>query len=369
MILVMRQTLRFVIGLVLGLALLTWITSVIVQRTTRNWFQKDVTLRAQLVVSGARQALSLHWNREDRKDLRAMLAEITRDERIPSAAACTTDLTMLASTPGFLKFSCEQVGTHVRQTADAPLQQWFPWHHTDSLPGGSVMVSAIPVEDGDKPLGFIILVQDLSYAERREEKTKQFVLLAFGFLAVAAAAITIPVARLSWRRWSDEIRRLARGEALQCPEFRPILRDVRELVDRIMVEKETELEGGAWTPQRLKLTLTRHLHGERIIIMANREPYVHDRKEDGSVKVVHPASGLATALEPVMRACSGIWVGHGSGSADRDVMDNKGRIRVPPGEESYFVRPVWLSEDEEAGYHYGLCFDQRLVVVKLTVVV
>jgi hypothetical protein len=49
-------------------------------------------------------------------------------------------------------------------------------------------------------------------------------------------------------------------------------------------------------------------------------------------------------------------------------MDNKGRIRVPPGEESYFVWPVWLSEDEEASYH-GLCFDQRLVVVKLTVVV
>ena len=115
----MRQTLRFVIGLVLGLALLTWITSLIVQRTARNWFQKDVTLRAQLVINGARQALILLWNRGDREDLHAMLAEITRDERILSAAACTTDLTMLASTPGFPKeFSCEQVGMHVRQTVD-----------------------------------------------------------------------------------------------------------------------------------------------------------------------------------------------------------------------------------------------------------
>ena len=355
MIPVMRQTLRFVAGLVSGLALLTWITSFIVQRTTRNWFQKDVILRAQLVVSGARQALSFHWSKQDRRELLAMLVEITHDERILSAAACTADLNLLTSTAGFPKeFSCALVGPHLRPATDSPLNEWSSWHQSDSLPGGSVLVSAIPVHDGERPLGFVVLVQDLSYAERREAKTKEFVLLAFGFLAVAAAGITILVARLSWRRWSDEIRRLARGEALQRPEFRPILRDVRELVDRIMVEKETELEGGAWTPQRLKLTLSRHLHGEQIIILANREPYVHERKGDGTIKVVHPASGLVTALEPVMRACSGIWIGHGSGSADRDVTDKNGRIRVPPGEESYFVRPVWLSEDEERGYYYGL---------------
>ena len=351
----MRHAIRFIAGLMLALGLLTFLTSLIVQRTTRNWFQKDIILRAQLVVNGARQALSNHWSKEDRKDLQAMLIEIARDERILSAAACNLDLTTLTKTAGFPKeVSCEQVGPHLRPSEDAPLELWKPWNQIYSLPGGSVFVSAIPVNDGERPLGFVVLVQDLSYAERREAKTKQFVLLAFGFLAVAASATTLLVARLSWRTWSKEIRRLARGEALQQPEFRPILRDVRELVDRIMVEKETELEGGAWTPQRLKLTLTRHLHGEQIIIVANREPYVHERLENGSVKIVHPASGLVTALEPVMRACSGIWIAHGSGSADRDVLDQNGRIRVPPGEESYFVRPVWLSQDEERGYYYGL---------------
>jgi trehalose-6-phosphate synthase len=71
-----------------------------------------------------------------------------------------------------------------------------------------------------------------------------------------------------------------------------------------MEEREMELEGGAWTPQRLKLTLTRHLHGEKVVILANREPYIHERQNDGSIKVQHPASGLVTALEPVMHACS-----------------------------------------------------------------
>ena len=177
--------------------------------------------------------------------------------------------------------------------------------------------------------------------------------LAFGFLALGASAATILVARFSWRGWGDEIRRLARGEAPKRPEFQPILRDVRDLVDRIMVEKETELEGGAWTAQRLKLTLTRHLQGEKVVIVANREPYIHERQSDGSIEVRHPASGLVTALEPVMHACSGVWVAHGSGTADRDVTDRSGHIPVPPGDESYLLRRLWLSKDEEQGYYYG----------------
>ena len=350
----MRQAIRFAIGLVLGLALLTWATYFVVQRTTRRWVDKDVRLRAQVVVSGAHPNLIEYWDKEHRQELGNALSVIARDERIMAAAACNPDLSLAASTPGYpAKFSCARVGPHVRPGADATPDSWREWHLHDSLPGGSVMVSASPIREGEVPLGFLVLVHDLSYADRREASTRQFVLGTFGFLAVAASIITLLVARLSWRSWSEEIRRLARGAPPQRPEFRPILRDVRELVDRIMVEKEMELEGGAWTPQRLKLTLTRHLHGETVVLVANREPYIHQRQSDGSIKVVHPASGLVTALEPVMRACSGVWIAHGGGSADRETVDEKNRLRVPPGEESYFMRRVWLSKEEERGYYYG----------------
>jgi len=351
---IMRRAFRFVIGLVLGLALLTWITSILVQRTTRRWVANDANLRAQLVVGAARQTLTSHWRKDQSEELQSTLAEIARNERIMAAAACNGDLSLLASTTTFpSKFSCMEIGNQVRPRADAPMEMWSTWNQRDILPGGSVFVSAIPVFDGDQPLGFVVLVHDLSYAERRESGAQQFVLIAFGFMAVAASVITLLVARHSWRSWSDEIRRLARGEAPKQSEFRPILRDVRELVDRIMVERETEMEGGAWTPQRLKLTLKRHLQGEKVVIVANREPYIHERQADGSIKVLHPASGLVTALEPVVQACSGVWIAHGGGSADRETADKNGRIRVPPGEESYFVRRVWLSKEEEQGYYYG----------------
>ena len=93
--------------------------------------------------------------------------------------------------------------------------------------------------------------------------------------------------------------------------------------------------------------------GRKIVILANREPYIHQHTADGRIEVQHPASGLVTALEPVMRACSGVWVAHGSGNADRETVDRNDHVSVPPGEESYHIRRVWLSEEEQQGYYYG----------------
>ena len=344
---------RFVIGLVLGLALVTWIASAVVQRTTRAWFERDVNLRAQLAAAGARQALVSHWEATARRDLEQLLGEISRDERIMAAAACAPDLSLLASTPGFPRqFSCLSLGSHVRQAPDAPAAAWQTWQTTSLLPGGPVQVHAIPILDGEQALGFLVLVHDLSFVERREATTQRFLLLAFGFLAAAASAVTIVAARLSRRDWSNELRGFLRGEAAR-PEFQPILRDVRELVDRIVGEKDAEHEGGIWTPQRLKQALGRYLQGERVVIVANREPYIHERAKDGSIAIVHPASGLVAALEPVMRACSGVWIAHGGGSADRETVDARFRLKVPPGEESYVLRRVWLSAEQEKGYYYG----------------
>ena len=349
----MRRALRFILALVAGLALLTWGASVLVTRTTRTWFEKDMQLRAQLAISGAREALVSHWDRSQDVELRKVLAALTHDERVLGAAVCGADLALRAQTIDYpAQLSCRAVGPYVRPSVDSPPGDWQSWASAFSLPGGQVHATAIPVLEGERPLGFVVLVHDLSFIERREATTRQFLLLAFGFLALAASVITVVAARLSWRGWSNELRRLIRGER-PPPEFRPFLRDVRDLVERLASERETDGLGGLWTPQRLKNTLSRHLHGERVVIVANREPYVHERTSEGGVALLHPASGLVTALEPVMRACSGVWVAHGSGSADREASDPHGRLSVPPGEDAYVLRRLWLSAEEERGYYYG----------------
>ena len=98
--------------------------------------------------------------------------------------------------------------------------------------------------------------------------------------------------------------------------------------------------------------LRTHLRGDQLIVVSNREPYIHDNV-DGKVVVKRPASGLITAVEPVMRACSGTWIAHGSGSADRAVVDAADRVSVPPGKDDYTLRRIWMSKQEEDGYYYG----------------
>jgi trehalose 6-phosphate synthase len=208
----------------------------------------------------------------------------------------------------------------------------------------------MPIWKGQE-VGFAILLHDLSFIERREAEARTFLVVAFGILAVMAFVVPMFVAKWARYDWSLEVRSLLRSGGQKGQEFQPILSDVRELVGRIANEREDA--PGQWTAERLKQSLNRHLHGERVVILANREPYIHQHTAGGGIEVQHPASGLVTALEPVMRACSGVWVAHGSGDADRETVDRHDRVSVPPGEESYDIRRVWLSEEEQQGYYYG----------------
>ena len=108
----------------------------------------------------------------------------------------------------------------------------------------------------------------------------------------------------------------------------------------------------AWTKERLVDVARTRLGGAKLIVVANREPYIH-RYRDGEVEWIRPAGGLTTALDPVMRACGGVWVAHGSGDADDTVCDPRGRVGVPPDDPSYLLRRVWLTRAEEDGYYYG----------------
>jgi trehalose 6-phosphate synthase len=349
----MPRIARFILALLLGLALLAWVASAVLHTTAREWFERDVNSRAHLELVAARQSLADAWY-GDPKDLQKQLMDMTRDERVMGAAVCDAELKLRANTPGFPDdFNCWTVGPRVR-TADPSgdsAGRFQEWSTVASLPTGRVHVSVMPIRNQGQELGFAILMTDLSFIEQREAKARTFLIVGFGILAVMAFVVPMFVAKWARYDWSLEVRRLLHSGGEKGREFQPILSDVRELVGRIANEREDA--PGQWTAERLKQSLNRHLHGERIVILANREPYVHRHTADGRIEVQHPASGLVTALEPVMRACSGVWVAHGSGDADRETVDSNDHIRVPPGEESYDIRRVWLSEEEQQGYYYG----------------
>jgi len=346
----MPRLAKFVLALLVGLALLTWAASSVVQTTARGWFERDVSARSRIMLLGARDPIRVAWYQSP-GEMQKQLGTLARDERVMGAAACDPDLSVRARTPGFPDdFGCFAVGSRARSDdgSPGPIQEWST---VSALPSGRVHVSVMPIGDDDQQVGFVILLHDLSYIERREAAARYFLLGVFGLLAIMAFGVPVYVSRIARHGWSKELRGMLRGGAKPKREFQPILTDLRELVGRMANEREDI--PGRWTAESLKQTLNRNLHGEKIVIVANREPYVHQLAKDGSIEVQHPASGLVTALEPVMRACSGVWIAHGSGSGDRATVDQHDRVRVPPGEESYHIRRVWLSEEEEAGYYFG----------------
>jgi trehalose 6-phosphate synthase len=346
---------RVTVPLVLGLGVLVWGAAVAVNQATQAWFVRDVALRARLAAVGAQGALAAHLASGEKRKLTALLEDLARDERIMAAEACTPSLATVARTKAFPeRFSCEAMRARI-PAKDAPASLDF----ADEIEGGRVHVSAHPIEDEGAARGMLVLVHDLSFVGRRELAMKRFTAGAFAFVAVLASILTYIVRRAWWRSWTEELRSVlslhrgardvGRNETRNA--FQPLLADVRQLVSELALERGTT--STPWSADRLHRVLRETLHGDRIVIVANREPYIHDRAPDGSVRVLHPASGLVTALEPVMRACSGTWIAHGSGTADRDNVDRRDRVRVPPGEESYAIRRVWLTKEEELGYYYG----------------
>lgn len=111
-----------------------------------------------------------------------------------------------------------------------------------------------------------------------------------------------------------------------------------------------------WTKDDLHQLVQEKLKDYLFVVVSNREPYVHSHAY-GEIRCDMPASGLTTALDPVMKACGGTWIAHGSGNADRETVDEKNRVGVPPKDPRYTLRRVWLSKEEEDGYYYGFSND------------
>jgi trehalose 6-phosphate synthase len=347
----MRAHARVLVPLLAVLALLAFAATSLLNRAARTWFERDVATRARLAVSGARDALVTHLVTGDGGRLTSTLDALVRDEHIVGAAACSTGGATLARTDGLpAAFDCATVaGRSKRPSRD--------FDFSDVLDERAVRVSVMPLRN-EEPLGTVVLVHDMSYAAHRESSMRRLTLAVFAIVAVLAAFLTVLSQRMSWRSWTHELRRVLllscgsrAGRSSRGP-FQPLLADVRRMAAELASE-ESRASGGPWSAERLQRMLQRSFVGEGIVVVANREPYLHQRTTDGGVEVVRPSSGLVTALEPVMRACSGTWIAHGSGSADRDTVDREDHVSVPPGEDSYTLRRVWLSEEEERGYYYG----------------
>ena len=178
-----------------------------------------------------------------------------------------------------------------------------------------------------------------------------FGVLAVSLLLSVLAVLISAIALWRWRRQEARIAVASADNGAAAEAARQLLNEFEKnsrSVDDPLV---------SWTPDTLRRILKTDLPDAQVILVSNREPYIHNLNRNGKVDLIIPASGLVSALEPVTRACAGTWIAHGGGSADRMTVDENDHVQVPPGKPSYTLRRVWLTEEEQQGYYLGFAND------------
>ena len=348
-------TLRFILPLAIALILMAYAAVPLVDKLTLQWFVRDLDIRSHLIANSLQEPLMDFLERGERAKINALFGNVIKDERLFAIGYCNGGGKLLYHTPTFPKsIPC--------LSAD-PAKEKPPSIHP--LPQGPVHVSYNAVDNPDDRegvrVGSLVILHDMSYIERRSAATRKYIIIFFTVLGVIISLITVFVAHLSWRGWMAGVRAMLRGEGILKPfsvetapaELKPLAGDLRNLFRTLDAERRfTEDISIVWNPDSLRRLLHKQLAGERILVVSNREPYIHVKTGE-RIEVSRPASGLVTAVEPVMRACSGTWIAHGGGSADRETVDAHDRVGIPPEQPEYTLRRIWLTKEEEDGYYYG----------------
>ena len=187
---------------------------------------------------------------------------------------------------------CGRSGRTCARRPSSPAADWHEWASESGARAATVHVSAVPVMAGGRPLGFVVLVHDMSFVERREATTRRtFLLLGLrpARAAPRSSSRCVAARALAGGAASNETAAPAsRGEPPRTGVRAVPARRAR--AGRPPGVASARSTGSAACGRRsgCKSTLSRHLHGERVVIVANREPYIHERAPDGAVRVRAP---------------------------------------------------------------------------------
>ena len=346
----MHPYLRYAAGAIGAVVVLVLTLAPLASVLVDSWSQRDLESRSRLVYFSIKDYVARQVAAPDSPALAALFEQLTEDEKLLALGYCDGGGKLRFSTKLMpAAFSCSSLARGDAGT--------FSTMESD---GHRILVASFPIVSAAAGAGHLAVLHDLSFAENRAAQARLYWALAIAGAGLAVVALAALSAFYLSRQWLGAIRQTI-AEASGIAPFAPTSRhhapllgaDLRQMVREL--QRAPPLAEGIqveWSPQTLRVLLGQELPGAEVLVVSNREPYIHNRTDSG-IEMQIPASGLVAALEPVMRACGGTWVAHGSGTADRETVDAFDRIAVPPATPAYQLRRVWLTESQQSGYYYG----------------
>jgi alpha,alpha-trehalose-phosphate synthase [UDP-forming] len=366
----MRTTLKIVLPLIISVVVVSLLFAVYQVRTEKRMLRNDLSRRAEILAESLQENVEPLFDRPlPDKSLQRIVDRFGQREHLKGIAVYNANGAVLALTPGLSPSFQTRPATATRAALrDAGLGEFLP------INDQPMQLYAMPLHRNGQAVGTLVLAHDASYIDSQVSNTLRSSLLTALVQTLFISGLALILVRWTLTgpltRTATWLRGLRTGQSGQLdpppalPQgelFDQIHREVTHLARdlnaaRATAEEEARLRESnvsLWTAERLRVSLASKLQNKPLFVVSNREPYMHERKNDGSIQVIVPASGLVTALEPVLLASNGTWVADGSGNADRDTVDARDRIRVPPENPAYTLRRVWLSKEEEKGYYEG----------------
>jgi len=360
-----RIWLRLIFPLLIAVACVSALFAAYEVRQVRHGLKRDLQTRSAILAeslqesvepvfangsaSGLQHFVERFGNRED-------LAGVAVYDEHGEALAFTSQLSLVANL--WPRATATATSQNAERSEFVTLGQTF------------MHVYALPLQRGDRVAGTLAVFHDASYISTHSTRIWRdtflhalalSLLISLTMLLILRWILMLPLAKTT--KWMKARRAGVHSLPPTLPGggvFEPLTQEVTHLVRsldaaRAAAEEEARLRETAesvWTAERLRVSVRGKFQGNSLFVVSNREPYMHVRREKG-VEVLVPASGLVTALEPVLLACQGTWIAHGSGSADSETVDERDHLRVPPEEPKYTLRRVWLTKEQEKGYYFG----------------
>ncbi len=361
----MKITLRLIVSLIFVATLVAAIFSYYQVQNEKERLTTELTLRASVLAESMEGSVTEPLLSKSPERLKNFIERFIRRDPFVGIAIYDSQGVFVDKSPN-VDSSKQEITKYIMEsvTRNEGISSF------EKINGIETHIYTYPLQRDQQLIGTLILTHNASYIETRLREIwgNNFVrLLTLSLLIIITTIIVLrwsltgPIAKIAdWLKGlrMGKIRQpinLPRGDVLG-----PLAKEVTLIVKnlalaRASAEVEAKLRARAestWTPERLKEHVRQELSGKNLYVVSNREPYMHIRS-GGKIECIVPAGGLVTALDPIMRACSGLWIAHGSGDADVEVTDKNGKLEVPPDEPQYNLKRVWLTKEEEEGYYYG----------------
>lgn len=364
----MKRILLFVLPILIIVAVVFTISAFMQVRFTEDRLMDDLKRKARTVDESVEVSAKYILANNDLRAANRMVESFQKRERMQGCVLYDKEGQILAIT--------ERISGWKQK--DKPylkdiLSTKTPRGALEKFGDSSVYSYIMPVmDDENNILGMAEVIYDTSYVfttltalwkKLSISLIALLILIMLTMLLIQRQIFILPVLRLT--EWFQHFQRgdtdlphpiKEKGElgklASEVEQVALNLRVARKVVSEQASERVTEEE--LWTETKLRDLIQAKLGENALIVVSNREPYMHVFDEvTGAAKCIRPASGVVTAIDPILRACGGTWIAHGSGNADKKFVNSKNKLGVPPDDNRYILKRVWLNKAEEEGYYYG----------------